>query len=117
MHTVDAQLHDIAPNLDWSGYGLPTRHDILTELVLAYLDSVGVSGAILVPGDKEWAAAAAKQQPDRLAYITHITPEIADIDAYVADAKAKRSENLLALRATISFPLDGSRVRQLEEGK
>jgi predicted TIM-barrel fold metal-dependent hydrolase len=84
--------------------------------VLAYLDSLGISGAILVPGDSEWVAAAAKEQSSRLAYILRIDPNHPDIDGFVAGAKAKYSDGLLGLRASVGWPLDGTQVRRFEEG-
>jgi predicted TIM-barrel fold metal-dependent hydrolase len=116
MEIVDAQLHDPAPWLKWSSYDIRTGHDLLTELVLAYLDALGIWGAILVPGDEEWVEAAANTQPSRLAYILRVNPRIPDLDRFVAETKGQREAGLLALRASIGWPLDGSEVKRFEEG-
>jgi L-fuconolactonase len=115
MKIIDGQLHDPAPWLDWTARNVETQHDLLTELTLAYLDALGIGGVVLFTGE-EWGAAAAKRSPSRLAYVPNIAPDLPDPDAAVADAKAKHGQGLLALRATIGWPLDGSEVKRLGDG-
>src|SRR5262249_385838 len=116
MQIIDAQMHDVAPGLDWTERDGHARHDILTELMLAYLDAVGVAGALIVRRDREWAAVAPTPVPDPLASIAHVTLHVPDIGAYVADAKAKRPQGLLALRATIAWPPEESSVEPVRAG-
>lgn len=116
MKIIDGQLHDPAPWLDWTGHDEETLHNLLTEITLAYLDATGVSGVVLFTPE-EWGAAAAKASPARMAYVPSISPDVPDVEAAVAEAKAKRDQGLLALRATIGWPLDGSEVTRLQEGK
>lgn len=115
MKILDAQLHDPAPWLDWTGYDLDTQHNLLSELTLAYLDAIGVAGVVLVTPE-DWGSAAAKAFPSRFAYVPDITPDVPHIEAAVAQAEAKRDQGLIALRTTIGWPLDGSEVRRFEEG-
>ena len=115
MPIIDAQLHDPAPWLDWSASDLDTQHSILNELTLAYLDALGIRGVVLFT-TRDWGAAAARAFPDRLAYVPDINPDVGDVPAAVAEAKANREKGLLALRATIGWPLDYSEVRRLEAG-
>jgi L-fuconolactonase len=116
MKIIDGQMHDPAPWLDWNGHDEETQHNILTEITLAYLDATGVSGIVLFTPE-EWGAAAAKASPERIAYVPSIDPDVPDAEAAVAEAKAKRDRGLLALRATIGWPLDGSEITRLQEGK
>jgi L-fuconolactonase len=115
MKIIDAQQHDPAPRLDWSGYDRQTQYDILNELALAYLDALGVSGVVLFTPE-EWGAAAARASPERLAFVPRITPDVDDIEASVARAKENRENGQLAVRAVIGWPPDGE-VQRFEDGK
>src|SRR5262249_1013136 len=106
---------DPAPWMDWSRRDLELQHDVLTELALAYMDALGISGALLFSED--WGATAAREHPDRMAHVPHISPDVDDIDAAVADAKPRRAQGRLALRATIGWPLDGKEVARFERGE
>jgi predicted TIM-barrel fold metal-dependent hydrolase len=116
MTVVDAQLHESAPWLDWSNSDAEVRHNILTEIILAYLDALGVTGAILAPHDVEWGAAAAREWPNRLAYIQTVHSQMPEVGRFVARAKERYENGLLALRVIISRPQDASDAKRLEEG-
>jgi len=117
MQIIDAQIHDVGPWSDWTGESAELQHRIATELVIAYLDAVGVHGVVLFPGgdhaSADWGAAAL---PDRIAYIPHITPDAPDIDGAVRAAKKNHNRGQLGLRAIIGWPLDGREVKRLEAG-
>ena len=115
MKIIDAQIHGVGPWATWTAEPVELQHRVLTELVIAYLDAVGVHGAVLFPGgDAAEAAWAAEHLPDRFAYVPHISPDESDVDGAVR--AAKHSPGLLGLRALIGWPLDGTEVRRLESG-
>jgi L-fuconolactonase len=117
MQIIDAQIHDVGPWSDWTHEATDLQHRVLTELVVAYLDAVGVDGVILFPGgDDAEAAWAAAALPDRFAYVPPITPNTPDVNGTVLAAKHRRDRGLVGLRAIIGWPLDGSEVRRLESG-
>jgi len=117
MQIIDVQMHGVGPWSDWTGERADLQHRLLTELVIAYLDAVGVHGVVLFPaGENAWAAWAATALPDRFAYVPMITPDEADIDGAVRAAKKSRDQGQLALRAVIGWPLDGRELRRFEAG-
>jgi L-fuconolactonase len=119
MRIIDAQIHDVGPWFDWTSERTDVQHRIMTELLIAYMDAAGVHGVILFPGGGGHDAAAAwaaEALPDRFAFVPPITPNEPDIDAAVLAAKRRHDKGLLALRAIIGWPLDGSEVRRFEAG-
>jgi L-fuconolactonase len=117
MRIIDAQIHDVGPWSDWTGERMELHHRIMTELVIAYLDAVGIDGVILFPGGDDASASwAAEALPERFAFVPPITPNEPDVDAAVRAAKRRHDEGLLGLRAIIGWPLDGSEVRRFEAG-
>jgi L-fuconolactonase len=115
LFITDAQHHEIGPWWDWTRESGEIQHRVVAELTVAYLDAVGVDGAILVPvGDDTAVAWAAAALPERLAFTSLITPETPDLDDVVANAR--RRTGLLGLRVVIGWPFDGSEARRLEEG-
>ena len=114
MRIIDAQLHDPAPWMDWTTRDVDTQNDVISELTFAYLDALGIEGVLLF--SDEWGAAAARKHPERFAYVPHVSPDVPDIDAVVADAKAKRAHGLVGLRVLIGWPLDGSEAERLKAG-
>jgi L-fuconolactonase len=115
MQVIDAQIHGVGPWADWTSESEELQHRVLTEMVIAYLDAVGVHGAVLFPGgDDAEAAWAAKHLPDRFGFVPHIEPDVPDIDTAVRAAKQR--PGLLGLRSLIGWPLDGAEVQRLEAG-
>jgi len=72
MQIVDSQMHEIGPRLAWENADNTTRHDVLTEIMLGWMDAVGVDAAIINPGDAPWLMTAMAQFPERLAGVFHV---------------------------------------------
>lgn len=77
MQIVDAQLHEIGPRLKWASSDAATRHDVLTEVLFAWMDAVGIDAAIVNPRDSAWLERAIVQFPDRLAGVLHLKNQAA----------------------------------------
>lgn len=115
MQIIDAQLHEIGPWADWTGESEESQHRVLTEVMVAYMDAVGVDGSIIFPGgDYATAAWAAAALPDRFAFVPPITPETPDLDRVITEAR--QQAGLVGFRVLIGWPLDGAEVRRLEAG-
>jgi L-fuconolactonase len=72
---VDAQLHEPPVRLDWPALAAPDRTRLLSELVQAWLEAVGIDAAILFPvNELEWAAALSVAEPDRFAWVAMAGP-------------------------------------------
>jgi L-fuconolactonase len=116
MRILDAQIHDVGPYWDWLGESEEIQHRIMGEVTIAYLDALGVDGVVLFPGGhdphSDWLS---RQLPERFTYVPHVSPDDADVDAVVRDAKA--NPGIAGLRAVIGWPLDGSEVRRLQAGE
>ena len=85
MQIIDSQLHDFGPSLKWAGIDDTTRHDVMTELMLGWMDAVGVDAAIVNPGDPPWLMRAMGQVPLRLAGVFHLkTAEAPNVEDEVA---------------------------------
>jgi predicted TIM-barrel fold metal-dependent hydrolase len=112
---IDGQVHEITPWLDWKERDIELQHEAFMEVALAFLDAIGVDAVVLFTSE-EWGATAAAHFPDRLAYVPNISPDEPDVEAAVADARAKHSQGLLALRAIVGWPFDGSEATRLENG-
>jgi predicted TIM-barrel fold metal-dependent hydrolase len=117
VRILDAQIHEIGPWSDWTGESETQQHRILTEVMIAYLDAVGVGGAVLFPGpDDATVAWASTELPERFAFVPPISPDVPDIDAAVAAAKRRRREGLIGLRVVLGWPLEGTEMRRFEAG-
>jgi L-fuconolactonase len=114
---TDCQIHDVGPFWDWLGESRDVQHRVMGELVLAYLDAVGVDRVVLFCGsDFTLAGSIARSVPERVAFVPQIEANQPDIDAAIAAAKARHDEGQLGVRVQISWPMDGSEVRRLEAG-
>jgi L-fuconolactonase len=71
---IDAQLHEPAIRLDWSDTSREVRHRVLSEVLIATMDAVGVGGAVLFPADTEWATGLAAAFPDRFRVVPPLAP-------------------------------------------
>ena len=75
MRIVDAQLHEPPIALDWSGLvDLEQRRQVLSEVLVGYLDAVGVDAAVLFPADAAWAESLAALVPQRFGVVTAFAP-------------------------------------------
>jgi len=88
LEIIDAQLHDFGPRRNWGAIDKETRHGVMTELMLAWMDAVGVDKALVFPTDDEWTKAAITENPDRFAGVYKIAnPEGADVAEQVAESR------------------------------
>jgi hypothetical protein len=60
MFIVDAQLHEPAVSLPWTGASRETRWDVMVELLLGYMRAVGVAGVVANLRWRELAAEPAR---------------------------------------------------------
>lgn len=96
---VDAQVHDPAPSLPWSG-DEKSRVQLVCELLLAAMDAVGVDCALVAPRhDLAFATAAPARHPDRLARVVMVDHRAPGVDARVAAAMA--APGVVALRQVV----------------
>lgn len=117
MKITDCQIHDVGPTWDWLGESPEIQNRLMGELVLAYLDAVGVDRVVLFcGGDFTQAAWIASQAPERVAFVPQIEAETPDLDAVIKAAAERHGAGQLGVRVQISWPMDGSEVRRLESG-
>lgn len=89
MEVIDAQLHDIGPRLNWKSPDDSVRQDVLTELMLAWMDAVGVDKTLVHPRDEAWATSAIRAYPDRFAGVFRVRdPEAPDVEEQVIRSRA-----------------------------
>ena len=75
MRIIDAQIHDIGPYWDWLGERDELQHRIMGEVMIAYLDALGVSSVVLFPGGHDpHADWLSRELPDRFTYVPHVAP-------------------------------------------
>jgi L-fuconolactonase len=115
MRIIDSQIHDIGPYWDWLSERDELQHKIMGEVMIGYLDALGVSSVVLFPGGHDpHADWLSRELPDRFTFVPHVSPDDADVDAVVRDAAAH--PGIAGLRALVGWPLDGSEVKRLENG-
>lgn len=89
MPVVDAQLHELGPDLDWPD-DTEARYPLLTELMLAGMDAVGVDAAIVNPIDEAYGDWLVERRPDRFAIVVSARePDDPAIDARVAALRGR----------------------------
>jgi hypothetical protein len=115
MLIVDSQLHDPGSWLDWKGESDGVRDKVLLELTFAWMDSIGVDGAILFSGRGGWADSATLSYPGRLASVPHMHPEEGD-DLVQLVAEAKEHPGIVGLRSVIGWPLSGEEAERARQG-
>lgn len=75
MLIIDAQLHDIGPRLAWEGAGEETKHGILTEIMLGWMDAVGIQATVVNSFERAWLLELVRQFPQRIAAVLHTENE------------------------------------------
>jgi L-fuconolactonase len=116
MRIIDAQIHDAGPFWDWLGESDDIQHRIMGEVMIGYLDALGVDSVVLFPGGHDpHADWLCRQLPERFTYVPHVSPDDDDVEAVVVDAKD--NPGIAGLRALIGWPLDGAEVRRLDAGE
>lgn len=100
LQIIDAQLHDIGPRLAWDADDAPVRRRLLTELMLAWMDAVGVDATFVHAIDVAWAREAVAAVPERLALVVSMRePEAPDVAERIAELRATRG----VVAARLSF--------------
>jgi L-fuconolactonase len=69
LEIVDAQLHELGPELSWPSADAALRYRLMTEITLGWMDAVGVDAAVLVPMDWGWGEAVLAEGNERLACV------------------------------------------------
>jgi L-fuconolactonase len=116
MRIVDAQIHEPGPRLDWSRESRDVRSRLLTELVVGWMDAVGVDAAILHGIDDEWARQATLECPERLACVPQVfDPSTFDLDRALDRTRA--GGNVVALRVVVVYPETGEGIERLRAGR
>jgi hypothetical protein len=70
MLVIDAQVHEPPLAFQWAGADQATRHELMTEVTLAYMRAVGVDRAILHPiSEPGWGEYAIARMPDRFSLV------------------------------------------------
>ncbi len=73
MEVIDGQLHEPGPFLNWPD-DVARREDVLTEVMVAAMEAVGVHGAVLFPTfDVNWAIRVAEREGRRFAVVPMVT--------------------------------------------
>jgi L-fuconolactonase len=93
---IDAQLHEPAVSLPWTNADDATRNDVMLELQIGWMRSVGVERALLFPVDLEWGLLAARMRPDMFAVVARVWSDgrecmdagAPDIEDRIAEAAA-----------------------------
>ena len=115
MQIIDAQLHDPAPWLDWSSADPDVRDRLLTELTRAWLDALGITGAVVFSGHGGWADEAARTMPERFSSVPHVHPDQPDVEVFVQEIK--ETPGIVGLRAVIGYPPTGEEATRAEAGE
>ena len=99
MQIIDAQEHELGPNLDWNDNDVETQYKAQTEILLAWMDAVGVDYTLVNPINEPVGHAAVKLCPERLAcFISIRDPEAPDIEDRAAHAL--ETPGVVGLRAS-----------------
>jgi L-fuconolactonase len=100
IEIVDAQLHDPGAWLEWDNADQETRRGILTELVLAITEAVGVDAVLLFPSAEEesWAEQLSTKWPGQFAFVPRANPGIAHQENALDPEAANVEERIAAAR-------------------
>jgi predicted TIM-barrel fold metal-dependent hydrolase len=117
MKIVDGQHHELGPRLDWEGQSADVQRMVLTELLLGWMDAVGVDAALINPLDNAWAADATAKHPDRLACVVSVKPDDPDVEQRIA--QLREASTAVAVRVQCHAARQdptGQRSRERVEG-
>jgi L-fuconolactonase len=115
MDIVDSQWHEPAPWLDWPDTDKETRRKVLTEILLASMDALGVDATLIFPiEDNVWSEGLAAATPGRFGSVPMISaartygdqslvvrPGAPDLEERIAEMK--RRKGVLAVRILGGF--------------
>src|SRR5258708_7940443 len=83
MKIVDAQHHELGPILNWDQETADIKRRVMSELLLGWMDAIGVDAALINAIDNDWAAEATASSPNRLAAAVTAKPDDPDIESKV----------------------------------
>ena len=104
MMVIDTQLHEPAVSFAWKEADQQTRWDLLLEIQLAYMQSVGIDRALLFPAEAAWGGYARSRLPDRFALVPMVgNPAYGGIDPASPSigkliAEQRRTPGVVAIR-------------------
>jgi L-fuconolactonase len=111
---VDAQLHEISPWLS-TAEEPEVRYEVMTEIVLGWMDAVGVDLTLLNPIDPAFSEWAVSHAPDRLrSVLTMLAPDDAVVEAARTDAGVVGVRLILGVS---EIDRDGREVGRLQRGE
>ncbi len=123
MEVIDGQLHEPGPSLSWPD-DMARREDVLTEVMNASMEAVGVHGAVLFPTlDLDWAIRVAEREERRFAVVPMISTRpmksAALIDPTVPDIAQRLLEmaarpGVKAFRALANFSDNVTEMAELQ---
>lgn len=111
---IDGQLHDMGPRAVQRTNDRAHQIDVMSEIVLASMDAVGVDIAVLHPGDDEWAGEMVKNFPDRFAIVPMLDQTAADPARTVQTMCAR--DGVVGVRFVIGYPPTGEGLAFLHNG-
>lgn len=124
MNIIDSQWHEPAPWLEWDTHDKESRRKVMTEVLLASMDALGVYGSLLFPiEDSVWSESLAQQYPSRFGSVPMITaastpgdqslvvrPDAPDLEEQIA--AMRRRPGVLAVRILGGyFPEEFTRMK------
>lgn len=116
MDVIDTQVGEPPAPAGATGWpDDPAWHATAADLTIAAMDAVGVGAAVLMPHHLDYAEAAVRRYPDRLAYVVrvdHATVAHADRLAELA-----KRPGLVAVRLIVTAPEDGPGLELLRDGR
>lgn len=116
---IDAQLHEPGPYLNWPDSDPEAQYKVMTEVALAWMDSVGTDRAILHPGDPAWGNFVVASVPDRFVTVP-MFPPVEDHGRPFEEVLAEyRQDNptIKGVRLIIGFPATGENAAKVDSGE
>jgi L-fuconolactonase len=114
---IDAQLHEPSVATKWDGSDTATRHRVLTESLIDYMDAVGVDGVILhATKEDEWARAVAAQYPKRIGLVFRGRNIAEEPDVEERVAAAAQAPHQVGIRVVLGVPHTGEEVVRFKAG-
>jgi predicted TIM-barrel fold metal-dependent hydrolase len=114
IEVVDGQLHEFGPRSVTPVDDVNVRRRIMLEVTASAMDAVGVSAALLVPGDTLVSDLAYAEFPDRFAAIHVLDSTAPDIEDQIQNIR--KHPGVLGIRVAVSYPRTGEGIVGLKAG-